>query len=228
MGALKKLEIVGYKDNKFLSKTGHSFTVMVNPGSYRTRKQIQYAQCKLMDGGNLPTYQGFEDEEMHFEFVLDDTGALIDWKNLANLNIMKPLPTLLDELQQTVYDFDGDSHETPYLKVMWGTLSFDARMKNLNISYMLQTAEGKPVRAKIELDLLKYVDPETQAKEKNKSSPDLSHLVTVKAGDTLPALCFKIYKSAAYCSEVARVNHLNGFRDMAPGTQLFFPPLADE
>jgi nucleoid-associated protein YgaU len=60
-----------------------------------------------------------------------------------------------------------------------------------------------------------------------KSSPDLSHLVTVKAGDTLPLLCCNIYGSSVYYLEVARVNGLAHFRDLAPGMQLLFPPLQD-
>ena len=57
----------------------------------------------------------------------------------------------------------------------------------------------------------------------NKSSPDLSHVVTVKAGDTLPLLCYDIYGSSNPYIKVAAVNGLTDFRDLQPGQQLMFP-----
>lgn len=227
MAALKKLEIVGYKDNAFSIGTDNSFTVMVNPSSYKELQGVRYNEEKAMDGGNTPTYQGYIDEEIEFEFMLDNSGVLINWKEAAN-HKKEPLSKTLETLRKTVYEYDGDKHEPPFLKVAWGTLNFKGRLKKLDVDYVLQNAEGEPVRAIVRLCIVKYIDQETQNKEKNKSSPDLSHLVTVKAGDTLPMLCLKIYKSAAYCAEVARVNNLTGFRNITPGMQLFFPPLANE
>lgn len=52
-------------------------------------------------------------------------------------------------------------------------------------------------------------------------SQDMSHLVTVRAGDTLPLLCKRIYSDPAYYMEVARVNRLVNFRNV-----LRFPPLS--
>jgi nucleoid-associated protein YgaU len=59
----------------------------------------------------------------------------------------------------------------------------------------------------------------------NKTSPDLSHILTVRAGDILPLMCFDVYGSSAYYPQVARVNGLTEFRQLTPGTQLLFPPL---
>ncbi len=53
----------------------------------------------------------------------------------------------------------------------------------------------------------------------------MSHLITVKSGDTLPLLCHKVYGTSVHYAEVARANGLSNFRDLAPGTQLLFPPL---
>lgn len=228
MGALKKLDIIAYKNDGFSSATGDQFTVMVNPNSYNDEKGIRYSEEKAMESGNTPTYQGYDDELMHFEFTLDTTGALIDWKDSAAIAAMKPLSKLVENLEKTVYGYNGTTHEPPFLKIMWGTLNYKGRLKKLNIEYILFNAEGQPIRAKIKLDIVKYVAQKTQNREKNRSSPDLSHLVTVKAGDTLPMICLEIYKSAAYCAEVARVNNLTGFRNIAPGMQLLFPPLTDE
>lgn len=228
MGELKKLEIIGYKDKGFASKTGNSFSVMVNPGDYDENKFILYSTDKAIDGGNAPVYQGYEDEKTSFEFMLDSTGALVDWTSPASFLSKPPLSVMVKELVDTVYTYVGGTHEPPYLSINWGALSYNGRLRNMAIKYVLFTSDGEPLRAKVRLSFLKYVDEETQKRMKNKSSPDLSHQVMVKAGDTLPALCMQIYKSAAYCVEVARVNGLNGFRNIEPGTLLLFPPLTNE
>ncbi len=57
------------------------------------------------------------------------------------------------------------------------------------------------------------------------SSPDLTHVRTVQAGDTLPLLCTSIYGSARHYLLVARHNGLDDFRQLQPGQQLQFPPL---
>jgi nucleoid-associated protein YgaU len=66
---------------------------------------------------------------------------------------------------------------------------------------------------------------EEESLKANRSSPDLSHTVEVQAGDTLPLLCHRIYKDAAYYPEVARANNIVDFRTLKPGLRLHFPPL---
>ena len=50
--------------------------------------------------------------------------------------------------------------------------------------------------------------------------------IEVKAGDTLPILCHRIYKESAYYPAIARINNIRHFRDLKPGQRLYFPPLA--
>lgn len=225
MAGLKMLEIIAYEDKTFSTETGNKFSMMVNPGTYDENKQIEYDDKKALDGGNTPAYKGYKDEDIKLEFFLDTTGVLIDWTGKPTEEELSPLSATIRILETTVYTYVGDAHEPPYLTIAWGTLNYKGRLKSMNINYQLFNVAGEPLRAKITLMLLKYIDEETQKRLKNKSSPDLSHLVTVKDGDTLPALCQRIYKSAAYCAEVARVNDLTGFRSLKPGMQLLFPPL---
>jgi nucleoid-associated protein YgaU len=56
-------------------------------------------------------------------------------------------------------------------------------------------------------------------------SPDLTHIRLVKAGDTLPEMCFNIYGDPRYYLDVARQNRLDNFRKLEPGTRIFFPPI---
>ena len=53
----------------------------------------------------------------------------------------------------------------------------------------------------------------------------VKHLIEVKAGDTLPLLCYQIYQDCTYYIDVAKINNLTNFRDLKPGIKLQFPPL---
>jgi nucleoid-associated protein YgaU len=98
-------------------------------------------------------------------------------------------------------------------------------LESLNVSYTLFKADGTPLRAKLALKFLGFTSEARIAREENKSSPDLTHLVTVVAGDTLPALCHRIYGSSVYYLKVASVNELVDFRQLRPGQRLQFPRL---
>ena len=64
-----------------------------------------------------------------------------------------------------------------------------------------------------------------ERKKFSKQSPDMSRLVTVKEGETLPYLCHRLYGDSLLVREVARFNELDSFRNIPAGTQLLFPPL---
>ena len=89
----------------------------------------------------------------------------------------------------------------------------------------MSAVSGEPLRAKIKLAFSGFMSKEEEALRANRSSPDLSHLIEVKAGDTLPMLCYRVYKDCSYYLEVAKVNDITNFRDIKPGSKLHFPPL---
>jgi nucleoid-associated protein YgaU len=109
--------------------------------------------------------------------------------------------------------------------VLWGRLSFYGRLTSFDIEYTLFRPSGAPLRAKANLSFQGYKNPQEATLEANMSSPDLSHLVVVTEGDTLPLLCHRIYGDSRYYVEVARFNGLPTFRALKPGLTLHFPPL---
>jgi nucleoid-associated protein YgaU len=54
----------------------------------------------------------------------------------------------------------------------------------------------------------------------------LTHSRIVKSGDTLPLLSKEIYGNSAYYLQLAQANNLDDFRNLQPGQEIFFPPLA--
>ena len=220
--ALSKLTITGYKDGLFSEKNGDKFTVMVNPANYDHSHTITYSEEEAPGKAAKSTkFKSIGLETMNFTFTFDDTGAVP--RNTENEG--KTIAAMVLELKNVVYKYYGDTHEPNFLMLNWGTLLFKCRLETLKVDYQMFKPNGVPLRAKITCAFKGYIDAAKEAQLANRNSPDLTHIVTVKEGDNLPQLCYKIYKDKKYYLEVAALNNLVDIRDLKVGSKLYFPPI---
>ncbi|GGC76733.1 CIS tube protein [Undibacterium terreum] len=196
-----------------------TFQALINPSGYGRDYSIRYAKNQALgQASNEAKFHASQPEKLTLkELVLDGTGAVP--------GLTKSVKAQVESLRNTVYTYVGTKHEAPIVQVVWGSLIFYGRAEGLKFDYTLFKANGEPLRAKISLNFVEYQSASEIVKEEGRKSPDLTHLVTVKAGDTLPLLCEKIYRDPSYYLAVARINGLTAFRQLEPGTSLRFPPL---
>lgn len=209
--ALIKMALHGFKDETFATQTG-VFNMQVNPSSLKLNKSTNYSSTNVPGQTDQLILDRPKASSLSFDFVLDDTGVIPDAENL-------PINNKIKNLEAILYEVKGESHEPNYIKAVWGTFSFQGRLTSLNYDYSLFKPDGSPLRVKISVTI------EGNRKETDLKSPDLSRVITVKSGDTLPLLCKEFYDDPSYCYDVAKVNNLTTFRDIKPGTRLLFPPL---
>ena len=95
----------------------------------------------------------------------------------------------------------------------------------MNVEFKLFNPDGTPIRAVAKAKFQEFVEDDLRVAKENNQSPDLTHLRTVKAGDTLPLMSFRIYGDSKYYLEVAKANNIHNFRSLITGQQLFFPPI---
>lgn len=218
--ALLKLKIEAFSDPEFASSAGVPREAMFNPNTYTRNYKAEY---------NAPKVIGQNDRTLIFNaLVVND----ITLKLIADGTGIVPLPKGISEvddyiakIKQLTYSYNGLKHRPNYLTIVWGSLSMICVCKSLNISYNLFKEDGTALRASIKLMLSGTSDFVTVAKEAKKNSPDLTHICTVKAGDTLPLMTFKNYGDSSYYMEVATVNNLTSINAIKPGDQLYFPPI---
>lgn len=225
MGGLEKLLIEAFSDEGFKTPAG-SLNLWINPEKYTRTYTICYNDRTAQGSpGGSPDFNRIPSEKIKLELVFDGTGV-----------IPTPLPGILPftgdgiaeqvaAFRKLVFDFDGRIHSPKYLTLTWGTLSFDCRLSELSLTYTLFKPDGTPLRARGDATFLEFASDKARAKEANMSSPDMTHVLTVIAGDTLPLMCWRVYGSPEHYPWVARVNRLTDFRDLRVGTQLVFPPL---
>lgn len=196
------------------------FVVMFNPDSYSKKFEAEYEAAQPQGSTNSPqVFKRIKPREMTLEFVIDGTNAA---KTLDTETVEKKV----ESFRKTCVDIVGSIHRPYYLYLVWGDLYLYCILKSADVKYSLFNKEGKALRAKISATFAENEADKTRERREGKESPDLTHLRTVKAGDTLPLMCYNIYGDSTWYLQVAAVNGLTNYRKLVPGTQLVFPPIA--
>lgn len=217
-----KMLIVGFQNPEFtIPALIPPFKAHINPESYTQSVQIEYAEKQAQGtSGNTNNYSHTQPRTLQFDFLLDRTGAL---GNIST-GLIGVTPDIL-HFKKLALDYEGDIHRPRYLKLIWGTLLFDCQLQSLDIEHKIFSPQGLPLRAVLKTTFIEVTESTKRSALENRSSPDLTHVRTVKEGDTLPLMTYRIYGDAKYYLEVARINGLTNFRKLEAGTELVFPPI---
>ena len=205
-----------------LKEADDSFEALINPETYTLDYKLKFSESGQGHGtsGKQLKYEYTAPEEITFEFLFDDTG-IIDGK---------PRDSIAEDIKKfkkVLIEYKGDAHEPRHFKLVWGENSiFKGRVTEVSITYKMFKHDGTPIRAIAKVKFKSSIEEQKRAAKENKSSPDLTHIRKMKSGDTLPLMCFRIYGDPKYYLQVAKVNELGNFRNLAPGTEIVFPPIA--
>jgi hypothetical protein len=217
--ALVKLKIEAYAEAKCTGSVLGTINAMFNPDSYsRTYNATYKATEEVGKSATTMIFAGIGQNDLSLKLIVDGTGII-------------PIPgaSTVDEyitnFKSIAYSYHGTEHRPNYLKLTWGTLTFTGICESINISYNLFNPDGSALRATMNVKFIETVDYKTKAKEAQKSSPDLTHVRTVKAGDTLALMTYQIYGDSLYYLQVAKANNLSSVSAIRPGDQIIFPPI---
>lgn len=229
---MAKLKIIRCKIQngqiKEQSGAANTFEATINPQDYSHTFGLKYSGTgegsstagALGKSAPVAKFASSEAEKLGFTIVLDGTGVVPD---AAGVTVAEQV----DKLRGIAYDYDGDEHEPTPVKVVWGKglKAFYGRLTSLSVDYNLFHPDGTALRAKIKLDFVEAKTDAEEAREAKRKSPDMTHVIRVREGDTLPLLCQRVYKDVSKYLEIARINELDTFRDLEPNTLLRFPPM---
>ncbi len=202
-----------------------TFTAMYNPPSLEEDFSISYGRSQGFNTSGRPLrYARSGPRQLNFKVLLDGTGVDDIGEDLIRRQTVRER---VDEFLRLTYRMNGTTHEPNFLVVAWAeSLDLDCRLERVTITYTAFEPGGSPIRAELAVTLVTDEDPAKRVRRENKTSPDVTHVRTVRAGDTLPLLAREIYGSADHYLTVARANDLDHFRELVPGRELVFPPLA--
>lgn len=214
---LKLTQCKVMKGGKLEVIDSNSFEVMLNPANYSNTYSISYTDDEAIgQSASNPKFNVIKPQGISFKIVLDGTGV-----------VDPSAPDVKNQVQQLrdIFKYSGDEHQPLVTRVLWGNLIFFGCLTSMSVDYTLFKPSGEPLRAKVTLAFDEFMSQEEESLRANRKSADLTHVVEVRAGDSLPLLCYRIYRDSDYYTQVARLNNITNFRDIKPGTKLFFPPL---
>jgi hypothetical protein len=225
-GQLEKMLILAFADSTETENEGDkravgTFEVLINPETYTQSYKIEFTGKENQGhgtSGQQLKYKCTEPEEISFDFLFDNTGIIDN----------KPKDSIAGDIKKFKHlltGYKGDSHEPRHFKLVWGSFIFKGRVTELAITYKLFKPDGTPIRAIAKVTFKSSIEEKKRAAQEDNQSSDLTHRRQVKAGDTLPQMCHRIYGDPKYYLDVARANGLHDFRSLRPGTNLVFPPL---
>ena len=234
-GGLEKMRIIAYSDERFEEEvSGGTFVVQVNPEGYSFKYKIEHDEQQAQGTSAVsPRFNKIAPEELEFEFLFDATGAIPEELNQVFADTHSFDNGVVDALQAfkaVILDYQGDSHRPNHLKLAWGTLLFKGVLTEMEIAFKLFRPDGTPLRAVAKAKFKGAVEDDLRTARENAQSPDITRLLGIRPGETLPRLCQQVYRNPALYLEVARANGLDRIRGLADslgdGARLRFPPVA--
>ncbi|MEN2399219.1 hypothetical protein GKZ90_0005490 [Flavobacterium sp. MC2016-06] len=220
MASLELMKITGYTDEEFQNKfSGNPYSFMINPDTIKLQKSIEYNEQQAPATSSASQkYKSTPSNKLSLEMVIDCTG-IVDAKRVDMAKEITALETI-------IYTYNGKIHRPNFVKVQWGqNITFNGVLESIDISYTLFKPDGSPLRAKISLSFSQYISSKTVTMTDAPESPDLTHIVNVTEGMSLPQLCLKVWDDDSYYIQVAQYNKLNKFRNLNGIDKLIFPPL---
>lgn len=251
-GGLEKLKITAFKDEKY-NESIATYVVMYNPTTFSQEFKSKWIPEEGPSDAKKYQFRALESDSVSFEFLFDASAASPPSENKSGdvnfdylgddkpnlesisgnkvsaidlINEDKHVDRAIRKFMDITQNIQSDTHKPNYLQINWGAYQFRGVLATATINYKLFNSSGLPIRATVTANFDQSLSRQEQAATTGRESPDLTHERIVKAGDTLPLMCQRIYGTQEYYLEVARANQLGNFRKLILGQKLIFPPLA--
>jgi hypothetical protein len=185
-----------------------------NPTEYKLSKANVFAEIPI-PGLETPLIQYVRggSEKLSLEALVDTSQTLAD----VRVTYVEKLRGLLS--------INAKEHAPPLVAFVWDRPVLTGVLENLDVSYVLFTPDGIPLRAKLTMSLREYRAAAVQAAQTPQQSPNVEKTFVVRRGDTLASISQALYRSPAYWRELATANGIVDPRRLRPGQVLTAPRL---
>jgi len=200
--------------------------VQFNPTEMAFTKAAQLAEIPVpgLDSPLLQYVRGQAETlslELFFDSTEDGTGASA-----------KPVSDKTDKFYQLI-KADKDTHAPPVLLFLWGGTAFPGKRRDNGfrcvVSSVRQTftmfaPDGKPLRAKLNVELKEYKPLTLQLVELGFQSADHTKATVVREGETITSIAAREYTDDRQWRLIAEANGIVDPLAIPPGTILRIPP----
>lgn len=195
-----------------LPVNGKTIVVLYNPTEITINQGATYAEIGV-PGKREPLLQYVRGnlDTLSAELFLDRTPQRADVE--ADLTALRKL-----------IRHEGPTHAPPVVEFAWGCTSFKGVVTTLNERFVLFDPTGKVERARVTLELKRWL-PATDTTPEPSESPDRTETWVVRQGDRLDWIAAHAYGDPNAWRPIAEANGLLRPRALVPGTVLLLPAL---
>lgn len=232
LGIIDKMRIEVYPTKEYNDlEVIKTIFVQVNPESYTISREVEYCEGQPIGASSQDLkFNKIGSEEVTFDFLFDSSGVIppakieegkVEKSSLADslVDVLKPaianpfeqaatVEQELEEFKRTIAGYHGDTHQTRYLRLLWGGYQLECRLTNISIEYTLFRRDGRPIRAKAVCKFKGTQSYKEMQARQNQQSPDVSHEFVIKQEDKLPLMAQRTYRQSQYYIDVAKANDL--------------------
>jgi len=187
-----------------------------NPAEYKRKQENAFAEIPIPGLETPPLqYVRGNSEVLSMDLLVDTSGELESVYD----KYVKGIEGLLKK--------DGKLHAPPIVEFVWGEQVFRGVMQSLEVTYVLFHTDGKPLRAKLAVQLKEHRPVKVQLGDPHETSPDVEKLWVVGPNQTLSSISAAVFRDPARWREIAVANAIADPRTIAPGTVLTIPRLEE-
>ncbi|HEU4325257.1 MAG TPA: LysM peptidoglycan-binding domain-containing protein [Roseiflexaceae bacterium] len=191
-----------------------------NPKEYTISKQNKWSRGKEVNE-NSPHFEFSNGEPMILKVQLffDTTETQSDVRGRTQ--------TLFDFMMvdDRLKDPKTKKSRPPMVALQWGNVwTFESVITSVSQKFTLFNSNGTPLRATVDVTLQQVSDP-SRLPPQNPTSGGVGgeRVWSVKSGDTLAWIAYKVYGDSTRWRLIADANHLDNVRRLTPGMQLVIP-----
>jgi hypothetical protein len=210
---LAKLEIRPYGSDT----TFKPFKVLFNPNTYSIGKTLNWnARVNRALNASTLEFGGSANRNLTLELFYDVTetpgkDVRVETNKMVALTRLK-----------------RDGQEPPLVQITWGDGSQDLYnfpfvgvVSQLTQRFTLFRADGKPVRATLNVTFKEFLNTEI---DQHETDPEFTTRL-VKRGDSMSSIAAEVYRDPALWRVIAEANQLDDPRDLPVGLRLNIPKL---
>jgi hypothetical protein len=185
-----------------------------NPPEYQLQKSNNFAEIPIPGLGSPPIqFVRGASEKLSTDLLVDTSDTLED----VRLRYVKKLRDLMD--------LNTELHAPPIVRLVWAGEVFTGVLESLNVTYVLFTPDGIPLRAKLSVTLKEYRPAALQVRARPTASPDFDKSYVSRRGDTFASIAAAVYRDPSHWRAIARANGIKDPRQLRPGLVLTIPKL---
>ncbi|KZN57735.1 hypothetical protein [Pseudoalteromonas luteoviolacea] len=209
-------------------------TLPYDPKSLNVTHQNHLVESKIIGSeSGSARYQKSPTSILTIKFLLDDT--IIETPGQLAMGESGETETE-DSIQQLLkygLAVQGETHLPAFVTIMPLNMvlnhgadgGFHGMLNDINVISELVNGKGNRVKAQVVCNVSECLSNKEIKLRTGKSSPDLTHVLQHKAGDSVIAQVTSIYGEPSYVHQVASVNKLASIRSADVGAEIIYPPL---